>query len=1204
MKKRIMSLVLAVMMILTVLPAASVYADADETDTPKLYFCYAQNSGDGWTLREDMQPELNCIPGYDHIGGFYYGSEDSAKLVNVKDLGFPDYLTVGGDDRLELPDNCVRIHVSGFAPANGKNVITYTQGDITATFPVNTMLPELGFYTEPAASEAAYIYEDHPFTVTADDRTVYLCVRDSGMEIIEITQWYNAEAALFTVTSGTDASYLTFTLKGGANVPSGNIGVEVKFSMSHNDETRTNTNSAWLSLKSGVPSLMARDLIWSETGWTLDENGEFRTSISFSSGDFYPTAFFYGTEAENTRVDLSDLSFTGVIRGSEEDGAVRLEATAYEGNGAVTYTKDGVSASLPVTVTPPHFGIYSSSTASAETYLNGEVSVGGESDVFYIVAAEEYFKGFEVTEIWFDGPSGIVDAVANFGITYSEDGSYATLTPNADNLPPAGSYRVELRGNGGNNFNYTFEFDLVRTDLAELTTPSDLTWNTEYRYNYVFDDDGENYTITEEAQTRMGVMSFATDKTTQNRFAIELYSAEDGYTTPVRNPDWTFGDQLKVTHFSVTSFIYGDLPDGTYKFRVRALGDGTEYRDSEWSELSEAWTYTSPDQSLQAPDAKDFDWVKDAGQYAASWKGTGEDGVGYYQIEWYIEDGQEEMRSGGDNFDIRVEDSADGVFTERLPDYLLEENGNNNIFFRVRAIPSDITAYCASEYSDYSEAFDVNKVTVSVNDKLDEIDKNAEPSAIIEQVQNSFENDTEDLRTAMAADLDGTGGPSSGTLDRVAELESAVSDAVGSNVEVAADAPQKIKDIENGITMIGAKLNVDTASEETPSVKLVISEADEGSIIDTQKHNAIQFSMKLSGAVDRDNDGANGQQLIVPIVIDMPIPAGINPGFLVILHKLSDGTIEQIRPYIYEDNDCCYARFIVSSFSDFALVEYSFGFETDALTKYTDSEPFTLAASGNAEGSTVRYESSDPEVASVDENGLVTVHKAGTTTITATATAVGVFPEVSASCVLTVKTAQSGSSGTQPDTKPDTKPDDDDKFSFSDVLSDAFYADAVAWAVENGITKGTGDGTTFSPDDLCTRAQMAVFLWRAAGEPEPKSAGSFSDVAEDTYYAKAVAWAVENGITKGTGDGTTFSPDDFCTRAQMVTFLSRLADGKTSGSSVTFTDVMSGAYYADAVIWAVENGITKGTGDGTTFSPDDLCTRAQMVTFLYRYFAM
>lgn len=171
----------------------------------------------------------------------------------------------------------------------------------------------------------------------------------------------------------------------------------------------------------------------------------------------------------------------------------------------------------------------------------------------------------------------------------------------------------------------------------------------------------------------------------------------------------------------------------------------------------------------------------------------------------------------------------------------------------------------------------------------------------------------------------------------------------------------------------------------------------------------------------------------------------------------------------------------------------------------------------------------------------------------------------------------------------------------SDVPSDAYYYDAVYWAVENGITNGTGDGTTFSPDDPCTRAQMVTFLWRAAGCPDPENMSSFTDVSDDAYYAKAVTWALENGITGGVGDNR-FAPDDVCTRAQMAAFLCRMAGGKAVSSTIDFIDVSADEYYAEAVQWAVENGITNGTGDGTTFSPDAVCTRGQMVTFLYRFF--
>ena len=172
--------------------------------------------------------------------------------------------------------------------------------------------------------------------------------------------------------------------------------------------------------------------------------------------------------------------------------------------------------------------------------------------------------------------------------------------------------------------------------------------------------------------------------------------------------------------------------------------------------------------------------------------------------------------------------------------------------------------------------------------------------------------------------------------------------------------------------------------------------------------------------------------------------------------------------------------------------------------------------------------------------------------------------------------------------------------SFTDVADKAYYRDAVAWAVENGITKGT-TATTFSPNATCTRAQAVTFLWRTAGSPKPKtSTMPFTDVNAGSYYYDAVLWAVENGITEGTSD-TTFSPDATCTRAQIVAFLWRSEKSPAAGTANPFADVKSTAYYADAVLWAVKEDITKGTTN-TTFSPNADCTRAQIVTFLYRAF--
>lgn len=169
---------------------------------------------------------------------------------------------------------------------------------------------------------------------------------------------------------------------------------------------------------------------------------------------------------------------------------------------------------------------------------------------------------------------------------------------------------------------------------------------------------------------------------------------------------------------------------------------------------------------------------------------------------------------------------------------------------------------------------------------------------------------------------------------------------------------------------------------------------------------------------------------------------------------------------------------------------------------------------------------------------------------------------------------------------------------FNDVNPGDYFYDAVNWAVEKGITTGTS-ATTFSPNASCTRAQIVTFLWRASGSPEPKTASNpFTDVAANAYYRKAVLWAVENGITTGTS-ATTFSPDAPCTRAQGVTFLWRANGSKAASAAASFTDVASDAYYAPAVAWAAEQNVTGGVGNGL-FSPDTTCTRAQNVSMLYR----
>ncbi|MBU5435288.1 S-layer homology domain-containing protein [Pseudoflavonifractor sp. MSJ-37] len=176
-------------------------------------------------------------------------------------------------------------------------------------------------------------------------------------------------------------------------------------------------------------------------------------------------------------------------------------------------------------------------------------------------------------------------------------------------------------------------------------------------------------------------------------------------------------------------------------------------------------------------------------------------------------------------------------------------------------------------------------------------------------------------------------------------------------------------------------------------------------------------------------------------------------------------------------------------------------------------------------------------------------------------------------------------------------PGPDQAFPFADVKADAYYREAVRWAVDEGITSGTS-ATTFGPDLPCDRGQIVTFLWRAAGSPTPTGALTFTDVAEGSYCADAVRWAAENGIASGTSK-ETFSPDLPCTRAQMAAFLYRSQKSPAVSGVSSFTDVSAGDYFHDAVLWAAQNGITSGIS-AAAYGPDALCTRAQMVMFLYR----
>ena len=399
---------------------------------------------------------------------------------------------------------------------------------------------------------------------------------------------------------------------------------------------------------------------------------------------------------------------------------------------------------------------------------------------------------------------------------------------------------------------------------------------------------------------------------------------------------------------------------------------------------------------------------------------------------------------------------------------------------------------------------------------------------------------------------------------------------------------------------------VDASTDATKLIEVEV--AVDVAVSDVQKNaegtaiSTITFTAKPTATVKVDgtatdrtvpvtNDMLNGQ----PITVKLPLPAGFTPKQ--IKHISSDGSVEYFLKTAkrgantFEIKDGC-AVFTITKFSTFEL---------SGTVTYV--EP---SSGGGSSSSSRRYEVSAPSV----KHGDVTVSpktasKGDTVTITVKPDSGYVLETLTVTDKngneLTLKDKGDGKySFTMPDGKVEVKAVFAKKVEtspFDDVSADAYYNQAVQWAQEKGITDGISSNL-FGPKQPCTRSQIVTFLWRAAGSPEPKgTTAGMTDVVPGSYYAKAVAWAVENGITTGTAEGT-FSPDATCTRAQAVTFLARAQNAKATGKTA-FSDVPADSYFADAVAWAQANGVTTGTSE-TTFSPDSDCTRAQIVTFLYR----
>lgn len=477
-------------------------------------------------------------------------------------------------------------------------------------------------------------------------------------------------------------------------------------------------------------------------------------------------------------------------------------------------------------------------------------------------------------------------------------------------------------------------FAAERTDSSELTqlaAPTELSWGRDYNW------DGESYNEVP------GFISWKVEAPTQNTYRVIIYSEDTG--KEISNETHPYDANETILYCSLPTFITGywydefqstadsNFASGTYYFTVQALGDGTKYRDSEIV-TSPDWTYTKPTISLAAP--TNLHWV---GRRSLWDPPEDTSDVGGYMVDyyWYNEETQEY-------------DSVDGSVWWRIPsnsspeDYLeddcIEDTGLGQYYFRVRTLSRDITKVCSSPWSELSPVYNLTEITADVDRTLDTIlddyagtDLTAEDmDALKEEIQSV---DADSLAASMAADQ-----TDSGTVSKIEALEKLVGGQA--KVSVSENAPDGLT--KDNISIIGANLNTEGSATATLNIS---APSQDAGVIPEQYHNTVQFSMKL----DRVAETAHKQQLKVPVKITMPVPKGINPDFLVLLHFHSDGTYEEIQfPYVFEEKGQTFVSFVVTSFSDFAIAQRGFGIssidlETNTVTASVASvKAGTLAA--------------------------------------------------------------------------------------------------------------------------------------------------------------------------------------------------------------------------------------------------------------------
>lgn len=768
------------------------------------------------------------------------------------------------------------IRAVGFGSADV--VLTFDSGEVM-TYPVSVVVPGLSWATDTVLNESTYV-PDRPVHYS-DEQYVFYAVyqnTNNAFDTFVLSPDYAQYADALTVEFTPGSSYAKVTLDPSAAKLDGAY-IEFLHTGSWNGRICMN-------LESAAPRMVYRWVGGNRENLTEEVDDNHPTTATLNPNNSHWMVFCLRsgdsvTPLENvTSVVSSDTSVASVeYLGVTDQGNPAYEIHGVDfGSAVITVTYgDGDTLTMPVDVVLPERGWSSAATLTQDSYVADEFVYSDSASTIYYVFTGGTISSFGLMEAY----SQYADC---FDITLADDGSYVAVTVREDASLVELWVRFEGTFNWSSGGSWTGRAGLwfINSSAPTLGAPSELQWNVEY-------DRDDN------VRTRMGAVGFRRGDPDQARYDVEYYLV--GESKPAAKGSWGYGSTNDQKYFDMSEFIYQDLPSGEYYFRIRTRGDGVNYGDGEWV-TSDTWVYTAPDAQLTAPSG--LTWGERNDEITMNWEPAAD--AGYYELEMYYaetEDGEKENMSG--YFDIRAEEDPWEILWEED----IAEYGNGWYFFKVRAISADITQIRNSDWSEFSPGFFLGDVVAAVNGALDNIDPTTATTADIQAAVGDIAH----LDEALAADT-----TNDSTVAKIAGLEQ----TMGATTIDTTGAPANFT--AEDVKVTGAVMNA--GADATLTISAVDGTNAPAELNPAQYNNTIQFAMDIPQAVDTD-DTEIGLQLAVPVKITLPIPAQINPTFLVVLHyKESTGTWEELSwPHVYQENGKWYATFVVDSMSPFALAQ-------------------------------------------------------------------------------------------------------------------------------------------------------------------------------------------------------------------------------------------------------------------------------------------